>query len=96
MSASVIPACASTFSTAGIGPRPMISGRIAAADEATIRARAFRPSAAAFSADITSSAAAPSLSGQALPAVTVPSGSNTGLSWESTSTVVPAAARRPA
>ena len=39
---------------------------------------------------MTSTAAAPSLSGQALPAVTVPSGLNTGFSPASTSTVVPA------
>ena len=67
----------------------MISGRIAATDDATIRARGVRPSSAARSADITSTAAAPSLSGHALPAVTVPSGSNAGLSCASTSTVVP-------
>ena len=57
---------------AGIGPRPMISGRIAATVEATIRARGLRPSVSAFSSLMTSTAAAPSLSGQALPAVTVP------------------------
>ena len=33
---------------------------------------------------------APSLRGQALPAVTVPSGRNTGLSWLTFSSVVPA------
>ena len=43
----------------------------------------------AFSSDITSTAAAPSLSGQALPAVTVPSGLKAGLSSPSFSTVVP-------
>ena len=72
MSSIVMPACSSTFSTAGIGPRPMISGRIAATEEATMRARGFSPSSFARSSDITSTAAAPSLSGQALPAVTVP------------------------
>ena len=40
--------------------------------------------------DITTTAAAPSLSGQALPAVTLPSGRNTGCSVASFSTVVPA------
>ena len=54
-----------------------------------MRARGFRPSFFAFSADMTSTAAAPSLSGQALPAVTVPSGLNAGLSSASFSTVVP-------
>ena len=39
---------------------------------------------------ITSTAAAPSLSGQALPAVISPSGRNTGLSPDRPSTVVPA------
>jgi hypothetical protein len=68
----------------------MISGRIAATDEATIRAFGCRPSRSAFSADITSTAAAPSLSGHELPAVTVPfSGSNAGLSSASFSIVVP-------
>ena len=57
---------------AGIGPRPMISGRIAATVEATIFAFGSTPSARAFSSDITSTAAAPSFSGQELPAVTVP------------------------
>ncbi len=41
------------------------------------------PSSFARSSLITSSAAAPSLSGQALPAVTVPSGLNAGGSCES-------------
>ena len=40
-------------------------------------------------------AAAPSLSGQQLPAVTVPSGRNTGLQPATPSSVVPAAGRRP-
>ena len=89
MSEIVIPARSSTAFTAGIGPRPMISGRIAATEEATMRARGFRPRFAAFSADITSTAAAPSLSGHALPAVTVPSGAKAGLSSASFSIVVP-------
>ena len=80
MSEMVIPARSSTAFTAGIGPRPMISGRMAATEEATMRARGFRPRFAAFSADITSTAAAPSLSGHALPAVTVPPGRKAGLS----------------
>ena len=74
MSSIVMPACSSTALTAGIGPRPMISGRIAATEEAMMRARGFeRRAPSRFSSDITSTAAAPSLSGQALPAVTVPS-----------------------
>ena len=90
MSAIVMPACSSTFSTAGIGPRPMISGRMAATEEAMIRARGVSPSSLARSSDITSTAAAPSLSGHALPAVTVPpSGLKAGLSSASFSSVVP-------
>ena len=67
----------------------MISGRIAATVEAMIRARGLRPSDSAFSSLMTSTAAAPSLSGQALPAVTVPSGLNAGCSAASFSIVVP-------
>ena len=69
----------------------MISGRIAATVEAMIRAFGFSPERLAFSSDITSTAAAPSFSGQALPAVTVPSGLNAGFSCASTSIVVPGA-----
>ena len=69
----------------------MISGRIAATVEAMIRARGFSPSSLAFSSDMISSAAAPSLSGQALPAVTVPPSLNTGFSAASFSIVVPGA-----
>ena len=47
----------------------------------TTRASGVMPSSAAFVSDMTTSAAAPSLSGQQLPAVTRPSGRNTGLSW---------------
>ena len=55
-----------------------------------MRAFGSRPSAFAFSSDMTSTAAAPSLSGHALPAVTVPfSGSKAGLSSASFSIVVP-------
>ena len=74
---------------AGIGPSPMISGRIAATCEATIRARGLQPTSRALSSDMTSTAAAPSLSGHAFPAVTVPSSRNAGLSWPSFSSVVP-------
>ena len=68
----------------------MISGRMAATEEAMMRAFGSTPSASAFSSDITSTAAAPSLSGHELPAVTVPfSGSKAGLSSASFSSVVP-------
>ena len=89
MSSIVIPACSSSAWMAGIGPRPMISGRMAATVEATIRARGLRPSSSARSALMTSTAAAPSLSGHELPAVTVPSGRKAGLRLPRTSIVVP-------
>ena len=46
-----------------------------------MRANGVRPSSLALSSLITITAAAPSFSGHALPAVTVPFGRNTGLSW---------------
>ena len=67
----------------------MISGFSADTPVATIRASGLAPTAAALASDITTTAAAPSFSGQQLPAVTVPSGRNTGLSWETPSMVVP-------
>ncbi len=68
---------------------PMISGfRPVAADE-MIRASGVRPRALALVSLMTTTAAAPSLSGQALPAVTVPSGRNTGLRLLIFSSVVP-------
>ena len=59
----------------------MISGFSPDTPDEMMRASGVRPSAFAFSALITMTAAAPSLSGQALPAVMVPSGRKTGLSW---------------
>ena len=55
-----------------------------------MRASGVRPSSLALVSLMTTTAAAPSFSGQALPAVTLPSGRNTGLSSASFSTVVPA------
>jgi hypothetical protein len=89
MSCIVIPVALSRAWIAGIGPRPMISGRIAATVEAMIRALGVKPRLAALSADMTSTAAAPSLSGHELPAVTVPLAANTGFSAPRTSIVVP-------
>ena len=68
----------------------MISGRIATTVEAMIRTFGFSSSSLARSSEVTSRAAAPSLSGQALPAVTVPSGLKAGFRAASFSTVVPA------
>ena len=49
--------------------------------DATMRASGVMPSCLALVSLITITAAAPSLSGQALPAVIVPSGRNTGFNW---------------
>ena len=54
----------------------------------TKRARGVIPNAFALSARITSTAAAPSEYGEALPAVTVPVGTNAGRSFVSPSRVV--------
>ena len=66
---------------ASIGPRPMISGLMPETPEATMRASGVMPSSLALVSLITITAAAPSFSGQALPAVIVPSGRKTGFSW---------------
>ena len=68
----------------------MISGERALTPVATIRASGVSPSSAARVSDMTTTAAAPSLSGQQLPAVTTPSGRKTGLSRETASRVTPA------
>ncbi len=67
----------------------MISGSSAATLLATMRASGVMPSSAALVSLVTTTAAAPSLRGQALPAVMVPSGRNTGLSCDTPSSVVP-------
>ena len=81
MSSIVMPALASACRDAATGPRPMISGESPVTPVAITRASGVMPSSAAFVSDMTTSAAAPSLSGQQLPAVTRPSGRKTGLSW---------------
>ena len=65
----------------------MISGSSAAVAAVMIRARGLRPSSSAFSRDMTSVAAAPSLSGHELPAVTPPPPSKASGSCESFSSV---------
>ena len=52
------------------GPRPMISGDRPLTPVATMRASGVRPSSRALVSDMMTTAAAPSLSGQQLPAVT--------------------------
>ncbi len=85
-----MPARSSAFLIAPIGATPMYSGSLPHVAAVMIRARGLRPSSAAFSALMSNDAAAPSLSGQALPAVTVPSSLNAGFSVASFSSVVPA------
>ncbi len=89
MSSIVIPARASARREASTGPRPMISGDSAVRPVETIRASGVMPSSAALTSLITTTAAAPSLSGQQLPAVTVPFGRKTGCSAATFSIVVP-------
>ena len=88
MSSIVMLARASTWRQASTGPRPMISGLSPVTPLATMRASGVMPSALAFVSLITMTAAAPSLSGQALPAVTVPPSRKTGLRLASPSSVV--------
>ena len=68
----------------------MISGFSDDTPDATMRASGLMPSSFALVSLITITAAAPSFSGHAFPAVTFPSGRNTGFSVASFSTVVPA------
>src|SRR5450755_3611396 len=89
MSLMAIPANDSARREAATGPRPMISGESADTAVETIRPSGVTPSSAALVSDMMMTAAAPSLSAQQLPAVTVPSGRNDGLSAASFSSVVP-------
>ncbi len=66
----------------------MISGLSAVTPLDTMRASGVIPRSRARVSLITTTAAAPSLSGHALPAVTLPSGRKTGFSCASFSTVV--------
>ena len=86
----VMPARCRACRDASTGPRPMISGDRAVTPVETIRASGVSPSSSARWALITTTAAAPSLSGQQLPAVIRPSGRNTGLSPATASRVTPA------
>src|SRR3972149_184955 len=63
---------ASPFGVAGMGPTPMVEGSTPATAEAMIRARGTYPRAAAPSAAIRSTPAAPSLIPEELPAGTAP------------------------
>src|SRR5208337_2631316 len=90
MSPILSPARASALCVEGTGPHPIISGRSPATAVARIFAIGLTPSARARSALISSTAAAPSLNCEELPAVTWPSGLNEGLSPASFSKVVSA------
>ena len=67
-----MPARLRALRAASTGPSPIMRGSMPEAPEATQRASGFRPSSRAFSALISSRAAAPSFSPEELPAVTVP------------------------
>ena len=82
-----MPARSSAFLIAPIGATPMYSGSLPHVAAVMIRARGLRPSSAAFVGAHDSAAAAPSLSGHELPAVTVPPGLKAGSSDASFSSV---------
>ena len=75
-----IPARASALFAASTGAIPKTSGSTPSTPRQTIRASGSRPSHSAAASSPISSAAAPSFSGEELPAVTVPSATNAGLS----------------
>ena len=88
MSSTVMPDLSSALRTAGTGPIPMMAGSTPATPRVCQRSRGVRPSSAAFSADMMTTAAAPSLMLEALPAVTEPSRLKTGRNCASRSMVV--------
>src|SRR2546430_13153040 len=88
-SAMFQPAFFSAAREAGIGPVPMILGSTPAWPHDTMRPRAFLPSLAACLAVISTTAPAPSLMPDALPALTVPSFSKGGFSLAIPSSVAP-------
>ncbi|RPK58030.1 hypothetical protein EES42_38670 [Streptomyces sp. ADI95-17] len=90
MSPTVSPARFSACLLASTGPYPMISGERPETPVETIRASGVSPSSRALVSDMITSAAAPSLSGQQLPAVTRPSGRKTGFRPCTPSRVTPA------
>ncbi len=67
----VRPVCASTFSVAGVGQKPMMRGATPAVAMPTTRARGLRPYLAAWASSASSKAQAPSFTPLALPAVTL-------------------------
>ena len=90
-SATSMPARSSALRVAGTGPMPMTAGSTPATAVETTRASGLRPSARARSASTSSTAEAPSLIPELLPAVTdPPSGRNAGRSRASASRLVSA------
>jgi hypothetical protein len=85
---SFSPVSASTLRVAGAGPMPMMRGGTPAVAMPMTRARGVRPWRAAAPSLASSSAQAPSLTPDALPAVTLPSGRTTPLSLASASSEV--------
>ena len=77
------------FVVAGIGPFSIVTGSVPATAKLWNRARGRRPSSAAFSALMISTADAPSVICDELPAVILPSSLKAGLSLASVSAVVP-------
>lgn len=88
ISASLRPDNASTLRVAGAGPMPITRGGTPAVAMARMRARGVRPCLSAAASDASNNAHAPSLTPDALPAVTVPSGRTTHLSLANCSTLV--------
>ena len=82
------PTRSSSLRTAGTGPMPITRGSTPATALPTNVPSGSTPSSRAFSSDATTSAAAPSLSPDELPAVTVPPGRNAGFSVASFSALV--------
>ncbi len=82
------PARASALRVAGIGPMPMIAGSTPTVANERMRASGCSPCACAKASLVTSTAAAPSVSGEDVPAVTTPSGRNAGRSAANASSEV--------
>ena len=75
-----IPARLSALRDEKMGPKPMVSGLHPDTAILAMRAIGLSPLALAYSKEQTSVAAAPSVSGEAVPAVTVPFSSNASFS----------------
>ena len=83
------PLLASAFAVAGIGAVSMMTGSSPATTAVCTRASGVRPSSAAFSLVVISSAAEPSLICELLPAWITPSSLKAGLSFASAASEPP-------